>query len=213
VEWDALEVANPNVVTNDPSVPPSVVQIPPGGVASGFSFQSRVPPGIGAFHSSGFVEFKGVSANGPGEAEMLAEELAEACPDLRKPLLDQGVTGRTIVPVQATAVRIDVKPGDAPNAVNPRSQGVIPVAILGASALDVRTLDAASVRLGVGQVSPRGGGHVEDVNGDGRADLVLQFPTQGTELSCGDTVLVLTGRMASGGAISGFDSIVTPGCR
>ena len=213
VEWDALEVANPDVVTNDASVPPSTVQIPPGRVATGFSFRSQVPPGIGAFHASGFVEFKGVSAAAPGEAERLAEELVEACPNLRKPLLDQGVTGRTIVPVQGTSVRIDVKPGEAPNPVNPRSQGVIPVAILGTGALDVRTLDVASARLGVGQVGARGGGHVEDVNGDGRADLVLQFPTQGTELRCGDTVLVLTGRTTSGGSISGFDSVVTAGCR
>lgn len=213
VQWSALEVANPDVVTNDASVPPSTVQIPPGAVAPGFSFRSQVPPGIGAFHARGFAQFPGVSGVDEAEAERLAEELAEACPQLARPMVDQGVIGRTIVPVQATSVRIDVKPGEGPNPVNPRSQGVIPVAILGTSALDVRTVDGASVRLGVGQVSARGGGHVEDVNGDGRADLVFQFPTQGTELRCGDTVLVLTGRMAGGGAISGFDSIVTPGCR
>jgi hypothetical protein len=213
VEWNAVAVADPDAIVESGAVPPSTAQIPPGAAARGFSFQSPLPPGVGAFRAGGYFQLPAASAANEAEAERMAEELVEACPEFARPSVDQGIAGRTIVPVRATPVRIDVKPGEAPNSVNPGSNGVIPVAILGTASLDVRKVDAASVRLGVGQVSSRSGGHLEDVNGDGRPDLVFQFPTQGTQLRCGDTVLVLTGQTIDGVVISGFDAVVTPGCR
>lgn len=213
VQWDAFAVTVEGDRSVTPGVPPSSVQIPPGGTATGFSFQSRRPPGVGAYHASGFVQIPTVSAPTAAEGELLAEELAEACSLLSRPLVDQGVTGQTIVPIEAQAIRIRVKSGERPSPVNPGAQGVIPVAILGTAAFDVRSVDAASVRLGIDQARAIDRGHREDADGDGRQDLVLRFPTQGTGLRCGDATLVLTGRTTSGVTISGFDTIVTPGCR
>jgi hypothetical protein len=213
VIWFAMAVANPNEITGDARPPPSTVQIPPGGSAGGFSFQSPRPPGLATFHAKGFVPVPVLVGETEADATRLAEEFAEACPAFGIKRIDQGVTGLTFGPVEAVAVPVDVHPGDGTNPVNPRSQGVIPVAVLGTSALDVGTLDSSSFRLGLGQASPVRRCHSEDVNADGLADLMCHFPTQGTELQCGDTLLLLQGRTSGGALISGMDAVVTPGCR
>jgi hypothetical protein len=47
----------------------------------------------------------------------------------------------------AEPVPVDIKPGSCPNPLNVKSRGVLPVAILGTSDLDVTTIDPASIRL------------------------------------------------------------------
>src|SRR5260370_18338491 len=117
------------------------------------------------------------------------------------------VTG---LPVRVT---IDIKPGGYPNAINPRDKGVIPVAILSAPTFDARTIDPTSLRFGPGQAEPANGVHIEDVNGDGLPDIVLQFPTTSSQIACSDTASFLTGKTTSGQTIVGSDSVLTVGCR
>jgi hypothetical protein len=113
-----------------------------------------------------------------------------------------------------TVVSIDIRPGEFPNNVNPRSKGKIPVAILATDIFDPSTVNPATVRFGrTGTEAPPVHSHLEDVNGDGRADLLLQFETQPTGIVCGDATASLTGQTASGGAIQGSDSIATVGCK
>ena len=111
-------------------------------------------------------------------------------------------------------VTIDIKPGSFPNSINPRNDGVIPVAILTTDTFDAATADPATVRFGATgtEAAPR---HfaLEDVNSDGKADLVLQFPTQSTGIACGTTSATLTGKTRNGISIKGSDSIVTTGCK
>ncbi len=83
-------------------------------------------------------------------------------------------------------LEIDVKPGDEHAVVNPRSKGVTPVAVLATDAFDP-TSEAVRYRFGApdvvrdgGGARPAHGGHVEDVDGDGREDLVLHVPTDET---------------------------------
>jgi probable HAF family extracellular repeat protein len=114
----------------------------------------------------------------------------------------------------ATAIAIDIKPGSVPNSVNPRSHGLIPVAILTTDDLDATTVDPLSVRFGPSEAGEaHGRAHIEDVNGDGRPDLVLHFRTDETGLQCGDTEAILKGQTFGGSAVQGTDSIRTVGCR
>jgi hypothetical protein len=113
-------------------------------------------------------------------------------------------------PIQVT---IDIKPGSSPNSINPKSQGVIPVAILTTDAFDATTVDPLSVRFGPkGATEAHNQGHIEDVNHDGEPDLVLHFETQATGIQCGDTSASLTGETFEGDPIQGSDAIQTVGC-
>jgi len=111
-------------------------------------------------------------------------------------------------------IAIDIKPGSFPNSINPGNNGVIPVAILTTAAFDAATVDPATVRFGAEgtETSPQHSS-LQDVNGDGRADLVLQFPTQNTGIVCGTTSAKLTGRTIGGFDLSGTDSVNTAGCK
>ena len=99
------------------------------------------------------------------------------------------------------------------NPINPKSNGVIPVAILSTNSFDASTIDQASLRFGPGQALAEGNGHLEDVNGDGQLDLVLHFRTQDSGIQCGDTSVSITGQTLNGTPIQGSDSITTVGCK
>ena len=110
-------------------------------------------------------------------------------------------------------VEIDIKPGSFPNSINPSSNGVIPVAILGTSSWDVSTVDPTTlVFMAVGDnptlvISNAIGFGFEDVNDDGFTDLVAHILTQTTWIDCNTTFGQLYGETSDGRNILGFDSI------
>ena len=111
-------------------------------------------------------------------------------------------------------VSIDIRPGSSQNSINPRSHGIIPVAILTTDAFDATTVDPLSVRFGPkGAKEAHNKGHIEDVNQDGEPDLVLHFKTQATGIQCGDTSASLTGETENGDPFQGSDAIKTVGCK
>ncbi|MDB4308049.1 hypothetical protein N9985_02040 [Gammaproteobacteria bacterium] len=110
-------------------------------------------------------------------------------------------------------IAIDIKPGSDPNPVNPKSKGVIPVAVLGSMDFDATQVDFSTVEFGPGKASPVHDGHVENVNGDGFEDMVFHFKTQGTGITCGDTEATLSGETFGGDAFTGTDSVKTAGCK
>lgn len=92
-------------------------------------------------------------------------------------------------------IEVDIKPGSDSNPLNPKSKGVVPVAILGSSTFDVTTIDPDTIRLsreGVeGEVAPIRASYGDvttstgspmvachELEGDGYADLKLKFRTQ-----------------------------------
>ncbi len=117
-------------------------------------------------------------------------------------------------PCGPLVVGIDIKPGSFPNSINPRSQGVIPVAILTTDTFDATTVDPTTVRFGVtGTEAAPVQSALEDVDGDGDTDMILHFNTQDTGIICGTTSAFLTGETLDGQMIEGSDSIKTAGCK
>jgi len=108
-------------------------------------------------------------------------------------------------------VDIDIKPGSFPNSINPSSNGVIPVAILGSDTFDVADVDPSSLvftaALDDTTFSNVIGFGFEDVNDDGLTDLIAHFPTQTTWIMCNTTLGQLYGHTFDGLTILGFDSI------
>jgi len=96
------------------------------------------------------------------------------------------IRGLAVYRIPEIPVRIDIKPGDDWNTINPGSSGVIPVAILSSEEFDATTVDPATILLEGAEVAVRGKGKlladVEDVNNDGLPDLVCQVETESLTL-------------------------------
>lgn len=106
------------------------------------------------------------------------------------------------------AVAIDVRPGSPDNRVNPFARGVVPVALLGSEAFDVTRVDVASLGFGP-LLAPAVHSHLEDVDGDGRVDLVTHHPIPLTGIAPGDTQACLEGRLVDEPAapLAGCDAV------
>jgi hypothetical protein len=112
------------------------------------------------------------------------------------------------------AVAIDIKPGTFPNGVKPLVKGTMPVAVLTTPEFNATRVDPATVTFGVtGTETAPVRYSVEDVDGDGDLDMLLQFTTAETGIVCGTTEAKLSGYNISGLAIVGKDSVTTVGCR
>jgi hypothetical protein len=110
-----------------------------------------------------------------------------------------------------TTVAIDIKPNSPQNTINLGSNGVVPVAILSSATFDATTIDPLTVTLASAPVKLKGNGRpqavVQDVNGDGRLDLVVHIQTQALQLSANDTQAVLEAETFGGTAIVGTDFV------
>jgi hypothetical protein len=112
-----------------------------------------------------------------------------------------------------TPVTIDIKPGSDPNPINPGSNGLIPVAILTTADFDAATVDPGTVTLAGAEVAVRGKSEksmarMEDVDGDGDLDLLLQVDTQSDGALWETGPVDLNGFTNDGEAIKGTDEVI-----
>lgn len=112
---------------------------------------------------------------------------------------------------QPIQVLIDIKPGSSANAINLGSGGVTPVAILSSASFDASRVDPLSVSLASAPARLKGKGtaqaSLEDVNGDGRLDLVIHVDTSAFSLTNESNIAHLEGSLFTGENIEGSDVI------
>ena len=145
------------------------------------------------------------TASGPGNTS-LQSVTGTAVPGQTDTYIVSAVGGQPIS-IQRQ-VQIDIKPGEDPPAINPGSNGVTPVAILSTPTFNATTVDPHSVKFGPNGASPVHTS-IQDVDGDGTPDLILQFSTTQTSITAGNTQACLTGKATSGLNIVGCDTIQT----
>jgi PKD repeat protein len=120
-------------------------------------------------------------------------------------------TDNAQITVGYVVVGLAIMPNANPSSVSLKKQGVLPVAILSSATFDARSVDIASVRLGneIGtetEVEKLKGKYqvgIQDVNGDGRPDMVLTFSVPrlvaNGDLGPSSTSLVIRGFQGSTG--------------
>ncbi|UCE85872.1 MAG: S8 family serine peptidase [Deltaproteobacteria bacterium] len=128
---------------------------------------------------------------------------------------------RALREIALVDVRLDIKPGDAENAIQASDKGLVPVAILGSSDFDVAEVDVATLtffemRHHYAVAAPahdlrdpkRLRKHTRDVDRDGFPDLVSHYRTEELGIHVGDDAACLAGETFDGILFEGCDEIV-----
>lgn len=110
----------------------------------------------------------------------------------------------------------DVKPRSLPSSINISKEGVVPFALLSTPILNaLNTVDRASLRFGRTGTESSGitcAANGEDVNDDGRLDLICRAETQRTGITCTTTELLVVGQLADGTRFQSEDTVKVTGC-
>jgi hypothetical protein len=171
----------------------------------------ELPPGVALELFAEIVDIPG-DVDVPGDV-VVRPPANIFCPALRRTGPDEvrEVGSFSFVATAATPVAIDVRPWNARNRVDPDRPGLLPVALLGSEALDVRDVSERSLRLGRGEAEPLGRRRPRvwrgDANGDGRVDLLAFFRGRDAEVAYGDPRLCLTAETRDGALLEGCDAI------
>jgi hypothetical protein len=122
-----------------------------------------------------------------------------------------GVASKARQPIKVT---IDVKPGDQPTSLEVnRAGGMVPIAVLSTAAFDASTIDPASITAGpTGTEATPVRSMFEDIDKDGRTDLISHVRLGDLGLKCGDTAILLKATTKTGAAVEGAEKIVLEGC-
>ncbi|MBW2542497.1 MAG: VCBS repeat-containing protein, partial [Deltaproteobacteria bacterium] len=111
--------------------------------------------------------------------------------------------------------KIDIEPASESNPVNPKSRGVISVAILGSENFAVSDIDLTTLAFGPDAAATshdltKPGAfedHLRDVNADGLTDLVSHYRIENTGIDGDETEACLVGKTLDGTPFKGCDAI------
>jgi hypothetical protein len=107
--------------------------------------------------------------------------------------------------------KIDIKPGNDVNRINPSSRGTVSVAILGAEGFDVTDIDTMTLAFGPEGAHPAHAvkENYRDLDGDNFPDLLTQFRVNESGIEIGDTESCLRGKTHDGLFFEGCAAIQT----
>jgi hypothetical protein len=171
----------------------------------------RAPPDPSGFFLDGLIDEVEVFNRALSPSEIAAIFNAGSA-DKCKGATATGITGDQHDNTANAAVTVYAFGSDS-HAINPNSNDVIPVAVLGSVNFDATQVDFSTAEFGPGKASPVHDGHVEDVNNDDIFDMLFHFNTEDTGIACEDTKATLSGETFGGDAFTGTDSVKTAGCQ
>lgn len=227
-------VGSDEVLMTITNVAPTVAAGPDGSVVSGENYTLT-----GGFSDPGLIDFPwnwtvnwGFGTNSTGSTNMQANPITaktRACAAGNYNVVlsvrdkDNGTgTDALTLSVSYLAVVIDITPTGSPNAIGLNKKGLLPVAILSTATFDATLANPATITLGneLAADTPvalqnKGTYHAkfEDVNQDGRMDLIVMFdvPTlkANGDIAVGTTQLALRGFLSNGCTnFRGTDAVV-----
>ncbi len=110
-------------------------------------------------------------------------------------------------------VLLDIKPGSFPNSLNLGANGTTPSAILSTPTFDATAVDISTITLAGAPVATKNNGawmiSFEDVNRDGRLDLVFHVTTSKLHLDSTSTEAFLYAQTQSGTPLISVDTVRT----
>jgi len=109
-----------------------------------------------------------------------------------------------------------IKPSSDPNPINIKSNGKVPVAILGSDSFDITTVDQTSITFGPGDAPPEHDltvpgiheGHQQDVNSDSFKDLVSHYSQKLTGVVTSDNFACINGQLNDGSFFIACDNVI-----
>jgi hypothetical protein len=174
---------------------------------------------ISGYYIVGVSNYPRHPLSGGSFSDVISPMLGGSLSDASSPMLGDSLSGASslengdyklivsgITP-QVQQINIEIKPGNnglAP--INPRSKGKIPVALLSSNGFVAMNVDTTSLTFGPtgNESSPSHCGRTgEDVNGDGRLDLVCHFENQQAGFRKSDLEGIVRGKMKWGSPFEG----------
>ena len=163
--------------------------------------------------SPGLDGVGGITVNGFGR--LYIGEIGKLYADWR-PGVISGVDASALAcnPKLPLSVKVAINPGLPPKPIEPDEGGTILAAILTTETFDAANVDPTTVRFGdTGQEATALDWVLEDVNADGRADLLLRFQIQDTGITCWTNISSVSGQTFAHEAVRGSHSMWTKECR
>ena len=153
------------------------------------------------------------TAYGSGEYALSLEQVSEHLVTLNRQERRGSVTPGQVISLRMAVpflARIDLKPGDADNVVNPATEPLVPVVIFSEAFFDAPSrIDIKTIRFGqTGEENSLAGDpEARDVNGDGLPDVVCQIRLTLTRLGRDHSRALLKAKLRDGKDILALDIV------